>query len=64
MATQVGTVTANNIKVLVSEHFGIVRVYQDTDQILTSNLADLDDLILKLQAAKMLIESVNQKRNK
>lgn len=60
MATQIGTVTANNIKVLVSEYFGLVRIYQDKDQILTTNLDDLNDLILKLQAAKKMIEDVKK----
>lgn len=60
MATQVGNVTANNINVLVSEHFSLVRVYQDKDQIIVTNLADLEDLILKLTIAKHMIANVKE----
>lgn len=60
MANQIGTVKANGINVTVAEYFTLIRIYQDKDQILLTNKQDLDDLIVKLQAAKQMIESVRK----
>lgn len=60
MATEIGTVKSNHIKVLVSEHFSLVRIFQDEDQVILTNIEDIDDLIIKLQAAKKMITNVKR----
>ena len=55
MATQIGTIKADNVNVLVSEHFALTRIYQDKDNIVLADLNSLRALISKLQEAESLI---------
>jgi len=56
----IGDRKADGVMVNVSEYFGLTRIYQDDDTIVLSDLQSLNELINKLQIAKMMIEDVKK----